>query len=47
MIVGKKGLQMMIGKLIKIIIIIFVLVVIFYFLKQVSEAGNTFLGMFD
>ncbi len=47
MMLGKKGMDLMVGRLVKILIVILVLVVIFYFLKRVSDAGNLFLGMFD
>ena len=44
---GKKGVGLAVEKLIKIVIVIVMLLVLFYFLKSVGEAGNTFLGMFD
>jgi preprotein translocase subunit SecE len=47
MIFGKKGMEMSVGKLIQVLIVVLVVFVIFYFLNQVSEAGSTFLGMFD
>ena len=46
MIFGKKGMSLMVNKLIKILLLIFILIVIFYFLKNVFDAGNIFLGMF-
>ncbi len=47
MISGKKGSGMSVNKLIQILIVILVVFVIFSFLNHVSEAGSTFLGMFD
>jgi len=46
MILGKKGTELVISKLINVIIAIAVLTILFYFLNQVSDVGNVFLSMF-
>ncbi len=44
---GKKGVGLAVEKLIKMVIVIAMLLVLFYFLKNLSNAGDTFLGMFN